>query len=183
MKKTLPAQPNLDWLKKTAKERLAELRAREPSAKLRQAQLAVVGDYGFPGWRTLKAQVDARQGARARQAARRPSAQGRPHRRAVESAAAASGRRTRPFRLREPAVAAGLRRGQVRPHRQGDRAALGGGWRSSRCRQALARGRRRHRWRGRRPRPRRDRLGDLLQGRPRRSISRSPRAIQPSPSC
>jgi len=59
MKKTLPAQPNLDWLKKTAKERLAELRAREPSAKLRQAQLAVVGDYGFPGWRTLKAQVDA----------------------------------------------------------------------------------------------------------------------------
>jgi hypothetical protein len=58
MTKTLPTQPNLDWLKKTAKERLAELRAREPSAKLHQAQLAVARDYGFPNWRALKAQVD-----------------------------------------------------------------------------------------------------------------------------
>jgi hypothetical protein len=32
MNKTLPTQPNLDWLKKTAKERLGELRAREPAA-------------------------------------------------------------------------------------------------------------------------------------------------------
>jgi uncharacterized glyoxalase superfamily protein PhnB len=58
MTKTLPTQPHLDWLKKTAKERLAELRAREPLAKLHQAQLAVARDYGFPGWRALKAHVD-----------------------------------------------------------------------------------------------------------------------------
>src|SRR5260370_18049079 len=58
MNKTLPSQPNLDWLKKGAKERLAELRVREPLAKLHQAQLAVARDYGFPGWRALKAHVD-----------------------------------------------------------------------------------------------------------------------------
>jgi catechol 2,3-dioxygenase-like lactoylglutathione lyase family enzyme len=60
MPKTLPAQPHIDWLKKTAKDQLAELRARDPSAKLHQAQLAIARDYGFPSWRALKAQVDAR---------------------------------------------------------------------------------------------------------------------------
>lgn len=59
MPKTLPAQPHLDWLKKTAKERLAGLRAGDPSARLHQAQLAVAKDYGFKSWRALKAHVDA----------------------------------------------------------------------------------------------------------------------------
>jgi catechol 2,3-dioxygenase-like lactoylglutathione lyase family enzyme len=59
MPKTLPAQPHLDWLKKTAKERLAELRAVDPSARLHQAQLDVAKDYGFKSWRALKAHVDA----------------------------------------------------------------------------------------------------------------------------
>src|SRR5262252_10574171 len=59
MPKALPPQPHIDWLKKTAKERLAGLRARDASAKLYQAQLAVANDYGFPSWRALKARVDA----------------------------------------------------------------------------------------------------------------------------
>jgi hypothetical protein len=36
--KALPAQPHIDWLKKTAKVRLAELRVSDPTAKLHQAQ-------------------------------------------------------------------------------------------------------------------------------------------------
>jgi ankyrin repeat protein/uncharacterized glyoxalase superfamily protein PhnB len=59
MAKALPPQPHIDWLKKTAKERLAGLRTRDASAKLHQAQLAVANDYGFPSWRALKARVDA----------------------------------------------------------------------------------------------------------------------------
>jgi hypothetical protein len=36
MPKTLPAQPHIDWLKKTAKQQLDELRVRDPAAKLHQ---------------------------------------------------------------------------------------------------------------------------------------------------
>jgi uncharacterized glyoxalase superfamily protein PhnB len=59
MPKALPPQPHIDWLKKTAKDELARLRARDPSAKLHQAQLAVAKDYGFSSWRALKVRVDA----------------------------------------------------------------------------------------------------------------------------
>ncbi|WP_119270210.1 ankyrin repeat domain-containing protein [Taklimakanibacter deserti] len=55
---TLPAQPDLDWLKKTAKQRLKALRAGNPDAKLHEAQLALARDYGFASWRALKAHVD-----------------------------------------------------------------------------------------------------------------------------
>ena len=58
MTKTLPHRPDLAWLKKAAKERLAELRADDPGAKLHQAQLAIARDYGFPSWRALKVHVD-----------------------------------------------------------------------------------------------------------------------------
>jgi ankyrin repeat protein len=58
MVQALPANPNLDWLRKTAKQRLAALRVGQPDAKLHQAQLAVANDYGFRSWRTLKAHVD-----------------------------------------------------------------------------------------------------------------------------
>jgi hypothetical protein len=47
MPQALPANPNLDWLRKTAKQRLVRLRATEPDARLHQAQFAVVHDYGF----------------------------------------------------------------------------------------------------------------------------------------
>jgi len=59
MPKTLPAHPHIDWLKKTAEQQLDELRARDPSAKLHQAQLDVAREYGFASWRALKAHVDA----------------------------------------------------------------------------------------------------------------------------
>jgi len=59
MPKALPPRPDIAWLKKAAKERLAALRARAPETKLHQAQLAVAKDYGFASWRALKARVDA----------------------------------------------------------------------------------------------------------------------------
>jgi ankyrin repeat protein len=58
MPQALPANPDLEWLKKAAKKRLAQLRAAEPDARLHQAQLAVANDYGFKGWRALKAHVE-----------------------------------------------------------------------------------------------------------------------------
>jgi ankyrin repeat protein len=58
MSQALPARPNLDWLKRTAKERLAELRANDPTNKLHSAQLLIARDYGFKSWRALKSRVD-----------------------------------------------------------------------------------------------------------------------------
>lgn len=58
MTKPLPPRPDLAWLKKAAKERLAALRAAEPAARLHEAQHAIAGEYGFPSWRALKAHVD-----------------------------------------------------------------------------------------------------------------------------
>jgi catechol 2,3-dioxygenase-like lactoylglutathione lyase family enzyme len=58
MSKALPPRPDIAWLKKAAKERLAELRAHEPDARLHQAQLDIARDYGFASWRALKAHVD-----------------------------------------------------------------------------------------------------------------------------
>jgi ankyrin repeat protein len=58
MPQALPANPHLDWLRKAAKLRLAELRAEKPDAKLHQAQRAIANEYGFNSWRALKAHVD-----------------------------------------------------------------------------------------------------------------------------
>jgi ankyrin repeat protein len=58
MVKSLPPRPDLEWLKKAAKQRLAELRADDAGAKLHQAQQAVAEEYGFKSWRALNAQVD-----------------------------------------------------------------------------------------------------------------------------
>jgi ankyrin repeat protein/uncharacterized glyoxalase superfamily protein PhnB len=57
----LPEHPSLDYLKKLAKDRLAELRRADPRAKLADALLAVARDYGFPSWRALKTEIEARQ--------------------------------------------------------------------------------------------------------------------------
>lgn len=59
MSSPLPSRPNLEWLRKTAKQRLAELRKTDPGAKLADAQRAVAREYGFPSWRKLKAHVEA----------------------------------------------------------------------------------------------------------------------------
>jgi ankyrin repeat protein len=55
----LPSRPDIEWLRKAAKERLAQLRASDPDARLHQAQLTIARDYGFASWRALKAHVDA----------------------------------------------------------------------------------------------------------------------------
>lgn len=59
MPKGLPAYPHLDWLRKTARKRLALLRAARPDARLHEAQRAVAAEHGFSSWRALKAHVDA----------------------------------------------------------------------------------------------------------------------------
>jgi len=56
---SLPERPNLEYLKKLAKEELALLRADEPRAKLADAQLAVARRFGFSSWRAIKSHVDS----------------------------------------------------------------------------------------------------------------------------
>lgn len=58
MSRSLPLRANLDWLKKEAKELLAQLRAANPEAQLAEAQLALARDYGFASWRKLKSHVE-----------------------------------------------------------------------------------------------------------------------------
>ena len=57
-KSKLPKQPSLEYLKKLAKNRLQELRRKDPEAKLTTAQLDVAREYGFSSWRALKAHID-----------------------------------------------------------------------------------------------------------------------------
>ncbi len=56
---SLPDAPNLDWLRKRARHRLAELRRTQPESKLADAQFALAKEYGFASWRALKAHIDA----------------------------------------------------------------------------------------------------------------------------
>ena len=56
---SLPDAPNLDWLRKQAKRKLAELRKTNPAAKLADAQFDLAKQYGFPSWRALKAHIDS----------------------------------------------------------------------------------------------------------------------------
>ncbi len=58
---SLPARPNLAWLRKTAKQTLKELRARDASVRLADAQLTIARDYGFDSWRKLKRHVEERE--------------------------------------------------------------------------------------------------------------------------
>jgi ankyrin repeat protein len=52
-------QTHIEWLRKAAKERLAELCALDPAAKLNEAHRDVAKDYGFKSWRALKVRVEA----------------------------------------------------------------------------------------------------------------------------
>ena len=56
---SLPDNPNLDWLRKQAKRRLAELRDANPNAQLADAQFDVAKHFGFASWRALKAHIDS----------------------------------------------------------------------------------------------------------------------------
>src|SRR5262245_8118323 len=59
MSRDLPLHPNLDHLRKQAKELLHELQQHDPDAILADAQHALAREYGFASWPKLKAQVDA----------------------------------------------------------------------------------------------------------------------------
>lgn len=58
MAKFLPLRADLQWLKKHSKQRLAELRAADPTCKLSTAQLTVAREYGFSSWRKLREHVE-----------------------------------------------------------------------------------------------------------------------------
>jgi ankyrin repeat protein len=57
----LPERPNLEYLKKLAKDRLSALRGADPAAKLADAQLVVAREHGFASWRALRATLHRRQ--------------------------------------------------------------------------------------------------------------------------
>ena len=59
MSRNLPARPNLEYLKKEAKDLLDVLRRSKPAAQLADAQFALSRDYGFDSWPKLKAQVES----------------------------------------------------------------------------------------------------------------------------
>jgi len=57
----LPAEPNLEHLKKVAKHRLRAMRVAAPSTKLTDAQFQIAREYGFANWRALKTEIDRRR--------------------------------------------------------------------------------------------------------------------------
>ena len=57
MSRDLPPRPNLDHLKKQAKELLRALKRQDPDAQLADAQHAIAREYGFTSWPRLKAHV------------------------------------------------------------------------------------------------------------------------------
>jgi ankyrin repeat protein len=56
---SLPARPDLEHLKKLAKQKLKKLRQDDATARLAQAQLGIAREYGFSSWRALKAHLDS----------------------------------------------------------------------------------------------------------------------------
>jgi ankyrin repeat protein len=56
----LPLRANLEHLRNEAKQRLKEMRAQDPAARLTDAQLVIAREYGFASWRRLKATLDER---------------------------------------------------------------------------------------------------------------------------
>lgn len=58
MSRELPSKPNLEFLKKEAKELLPHLLAENPAAKLSDAQYQLARDYGFVSWPRLKQHVE-----------------------------------------------------------------------------------------------------------------------------
>ena len=57
MTKFLPESANLDWLKKTAKQKLCKWHAEGKEAQLADAQLAVAREYGFASWRAMRSNI------------------------------------------------------------------------------------------------------------------------------
>jgi Ankyrin repeats (many copies) len=61
MAEALPPRPNLEWLRKTARQQLKEKRAQQPDAKLADVQLVLARRFGFTSWRALKAHIESQQ--------------------------------------------------------------------------------------------------------------------------
>jgi len=59
MPRRLPDHPNLEHLKRQAKDLLAELRRRTPAVQLTDAQHALAREYGFASWTKLKTHVES----------------------------------------------------------------------------------------------------------------------------
>jgi len=59
MSRQLPDFPNLEHLKKQAKELLQELQQANPSVQLADAQQVVAREYGFASWPKLKAHIES----------------------------------------------------------------------------------------------------------------------------
>ena len=58
MSRTLPTRPNLEHLKKQAKELLDDLQRQHPDAQLTDAQHAIAREYGFASWPKLKVAIE-----------------------------------------------------------------------------------------------------------------------------
>jgi Ser/Thr protein kinase RdoA (MazF antagonist) len=61
--KILPDNPNLDHLRRQAKDLLAGLRDIDPATTLADAQGSLARQYGFPAWADLKAEVERLRGS------------------------------------------------------------------------------------------------------------------------
>jgi hypothetical protein len=59
MSRVLPEHPNLEHLRKQAKQRLLELQKQNPESKLADAQHAIAREYGFASWPRLKVHVES----------------------------------------------------------------------------------------------------------------------------
>ena len=59
MSRNLPPHPNLEHLKKQAKDLLHNLQQQNPNAKLADAQFSLAREYGFASWPKLKSYVES----------------------------------------------------------------------------------------------------------------------------
>ena len=85
-RRALPPFPHLDKLRKEAKARLSEMRARLPSARLADAQFLLAREYGFANWTALKSEVDKRADSTGAAEIRNVRARGALHRAQMRSA-------------------------------------------------------------------------------------------------
>ncbi|HXQ33006.1 MAG TPA: hypothetical protein VN843_03170 [Anaerolineales bacterium] len=59
MSRNLPPHPNLEHLRKQAKDLLHDLQQHNPASKLADAQFALAREYGFASWPKLKSYVES----------------------------------------------------------------------------------------------------------------------------
>jgi hypothetical protein len=61
MSRQLPTRPDLEHLKKQAKDLLEQLQQTNPAAQLADAQHSIAREYGFASWPKLKAHVESQR--------------------------------------------------------------------------------------------------------------------------